>query len=425
MKFIFADALDMIDPNYDFVADRPAPGRLPYWSDKYPHEFFSRPPYDGVLISKGIVGDHNMPGKYTESQSMRFRRVGARKFLRLTSPRHRHLEIFGDCGAFSYVNAERPPFTTDELLNFYSDGGFTHGCSLDHIIFDFDSSLTEGMKGGTPSARERFDITQENARDFMKGAKALGREFMPLGVVQGWSPGSMARAARDLERMGFTYISIGGMVPLSSSSVHLCLKAIRAALKPKTKLHLLGFAKAEQISEFMNYGIASFDSTSPLIRAFKDARSNYFTRGEGRTLNYYTAIRIPHATENSRLKIKAKQGDVSQERLTELEANALNAVRDLDRGKLGVNRALKAVLTYSREFIWDSRRSAESNENKIERHGQDLKRTLNDRPWTKCSCQICQQAGVEVMIFRSSNRNKRRGFHNLSIYYDHFRRALQ
>lgn len=35
MKFIFADSLDFVDPNYDFVSDRNGPGRKPYWDDAY------------------------------------------------------------------------------------------------------------------------------------------------------------------------------------------------------------------------------------------------------------------------------------------------------------------------------------------------------------------------------------------------------
>jgi hypothetical protein len=56
-------------------------------------------PYDGVLVSRGIVGDHRVSGKYTEAQAMRFRRVGAPEFLRLNKPEFAHLSIFGDCGA--------------------------------------------------------------------------------------------------------------------------------------------------------------------------------------------------------------------------------------------------------------------------------------------------------------------------------------
>src|SRR2546430_3565008 len=103
----------------------------------------------------------------------------------------------------------------------------------------------------------------------------------------------MAVAARNLERMGYNYLALGGMVPLSSPAVHLCLQAMRSVIKRSTRLHILGFAKAEQISEFTGYGIASFDSTSPLIRAFKDARANYYAPGRNGSLRYFTAIRIP------------------------------------------------------------------------------------------------------------------------------------
>jgi hypothetical protein len=84
MNFIYADSLDYIDPAYDFEADRNPPGRRPYWDDLYPHEFMDSPPYNGVLVSRAIVGDGKVRGgKYTEAQAMRLRRAGARTFRRL------------------------------------------------------------------------------------------------------------------------------------------------------------------------------------------------------------------------------------------------------------------------------------------------------------------------------------------------------
>ena len=56
-----------------------------------------------------------------------------------------------------------PPYTPEDTVEFYDDGDFTHGCSVDHIIFDFDETLA-GMEGGTAEARRRFDITLENAQ---------------------------------------------------------------------------------------------------------------------------------------------------------------------------------------------------------------------------------------------------------------------
>ena len=39
--------------------------------------------------------------------------------------------------------------------------------------------------------------------------------------------------------------------------------------------------------------------------------------------------------------------------------------------------------------------------------------TLKDRYWEKCTCEVCKNIGIEVVVFRNSNRNRRRGFHNL------------
>jgi hypothetical protein len=87
-------------------------------------------------------------------------------------------------------------------------------------------------------------------------------------------------------------------VPLRADDIHRCLIAVRERIAPQTRLHLLGFAKAEQIDDFVKHRIESFDSISPLLRAFKDARSNYYVLTE-KGLDYYAAV--PQALENVRL----------------------------------------------------------------------------------------------------------------------------
>src|ERR1700744_755956 len=57
MKFIYADSMDYVDPDFDFKNDRNAEKRVAHRDDEYPHEFLARAPYDGVLVSRGIVGD--------------------------------------------------------------------------------------------------------------------------------------------------------------------------------------------------------------------------------------------------------------------------------------------------------------------------------------------------------------------------------
>lgn len=421
MKFIFADSLDYVDPAFDFIADRSPADRQPYWDDAYPHEILGYAPYDGVLVSKGIVGDHRVKGKYTASQARRFALVGVRKFLRLDKPEFAHLDIFGDCGAFTYVSESRPPYTPAEIAEFYDECGFTHGCSVDHIIFDFDAHGA-GLEGGSSDAKDRFEITLENADIFRREALGMGAHFTALGVVQGWSPGSMAEAARRLVGMGYQYLALGGMVPLKSPEIKQCLAAIREVVPSSTRLHILGFAKAEDIDSFHSFDIASFDTTSPLIRAFKDAKQNYYLPGEGLGLRYYTSIRVPQAIENPRLQRAVKRGVFRSEDLLAMESAALISLRAFDRGEADLGETLHNVLVYSAALVEEKPYEDCRESIGMLRLGERYRETLAAKPWKECSCSICEHASIDVIIFRGSNRNKRRGIHNLSVYKNHIER---
>lgn len=414
MKFIFADSLDMVDPNFDFINDRFSKGREVYWDDVYPHEILKAPPYDGMLVSRGIVGDKGVAGKYSSPQAMRFKREGARAFLRLNQPHLEHMNIFGDCGAFTYVKHDVPPYTPADTAEFYDTCGFTHGCSVDHIIFDFDDTLI-GLAGGSQEARRRYDITLANAEGFLAEVKQ-SRPIMPLGVVQGWSPESMAEAARRLVAMGYSYLAVGGMVPLKSDQIKNCLRSIRDAIPPSIQIHVLGFAKADDIHEFLPFNISSFDTTSPLIRAFKDARANYWLANDDGKLDYFTAIRIPQSLENPRLMRMVKQGQALSEALVDLESEALTALRSYARRERKLEDCLQSVLEYSAVFSMGLPLKQVEGLPTIKVLESRYRETLGRRPWDECGCAICKQAGIEVVLFRGSNRNKRRGMHNLSVF---------
>jgi hypothetical protein len=421
MKFIFADSLDMVDPHYDFIADTMAKGRKPYWDDQYPHELLGFAPYDGILVSRGIVGGHQLKGKYTPGQAMRFTRVGARKFLRFNGA-YSEKDLFGDCGAFSYVKEDQPPYTAGDMVRFYAEGGFTHGCSVDHVIFDFEPRL-KGTTGGSADARRRFDITLENAGSFIREARELGSGFTPLGVVQGWSPGSMGEAASKLEKMGYDYLALGGMVPLKAESIHLSLQAVRDRVSPSMRLHILGFAKADQIHQFTKYGIASFDTTSPLLRAFKDGKANYYRLQTDGTLEYYAAIRVPQALENPRLLKAVKTGVLKQDELVELEGRALTALREFDRGQRSLRETVDVVVAYAKLLYPEDKRTEYSKT--LLQLREQTERTLENQPWKSCGCIVCSKVSIEVVIFRGNNRNRRRGFHNLGVFHKHIKEVLR
>ena len=418
MKFIYADAMDFVDPEFDFKNERNTKGRIVQWDDEYPHEFLDRAPYDGILVSRGVVGDVHRNGKYTLPQMMRFRREGARRFLRYSESSYPDSLLFGDCGSFTYRDEKLPPYTPADTLEFYADGGFTHGCSVDHIIFDFDEGKGRMREDMPQETLDRYDVTLQLAAEFYAQSKRLSH-FTPMGVVQGWSAPSMAWAASQLVHMGYDYLAVGGLVPLKLHQIHHALSAIRAAIPSRVRLHLLGFGKIENLAEFERYGVASFDTTSPLLRAFKDAVKNYFARDSEGVLSYYTAIRVPQARENNKLKAKARRGVLHQETALKLEIGALEAVRQNVVGELEIDQALDRILEYWKALNWREDHDEASQLRALIKQREIYRRTLSDRPWQNCPCRVCREGGVEALLFRNSNRNKRRGMHNLHVFYQH------
>ncbi|WP_321960075.1 tRNA-guanine transglycosylase DpdA [Paraburkholderia sp. J7] len=428
MKFLYSDTQDYVDPGYDFINDVNAPGRRRYWDDMYAHELMTPSPYDGLLVSMSAVrqaaGVANSKVRYSTAEEQRMLRDGVRKFLRYGGPKFKNAMVLGDCGAFAYANSKTPAYPPQEVVEFYSDAGFTHGVSPDHIIFD---CLTDNPPESAmaPGVIERFDITLANAEEFLRLTDAEDYPFEPLGAVQGWSPASMADAAVRLEKMGYRYLAIGGLVPLKVDVIKQVLHALRNAIKPETNIHLLGFAKADSIHQFTNFGITSFDSTSPLIRAFKDAKANYYMESPKGGLDYYAAIRIPQAIENPRLMQGIKRGIFSAEDLQKREQKALAALRKFDSGGGKATEALDAVMDYQQFLTLGDGLPIEKHAKELLKMRTLVERTLDEAPWKRCRCSICSKAGVDVIIFRSSNRNKRRGFHNLGVYHKHVQRTLE
>lgn len=423
MKFLFSDTMDFVDPNYDFIKDENAPNRKKYWDDRYAHEMMDSDPYDGLLVAmsalKSVPGSSISRTRYSTAEKQRFLREGARKFLRFDKEQHKNKIIMGDCGSFAYADLKKPAFEPWEVVEFYSQAQFTHGCHPDHIIFTFSKENPSRSELGRDIG-DRYDITIANAEDFLKITKQENESFEPIGVVQGWSPESMARAALTLERMGYKYLAIGGLVPLSTPDIHVIMRAIKKVLRKETKIHLLGFAKADSIHEFIKYGINSFDSTSPLIKAFKDKNRNfYMPTTDGVTLNYHTAIRIPQATENNKLVSAIKSGLLNANKLQTLETLALGSLRGFDKGLVSIDTAVENVINYQKCLILASEPDPMKREIKEARARSDLEKTLKSSPWKNCGCSICRTIGVDVIIFRASNRNKRRGFHNLAVYLEH------
>ena len=421
MKFFFPDSQDLVDPGFDFEKERWTENRDRQRDDFYAHEVFKRRAFDGLLVSKGIVDGFGETGsRYSISQRHRLLRNGVREFFRLDRAPY-SLPVIGDCGAFTYLSEPVPPYTVDEVIEFYSECRFDFGISVDHVILDFQAKWDADATLIPASVRERQEVTLALAAEFLKRHKAVKAPFEPMGVAQGWSPKSYARAVTALQKMGYRYVAMGGMVPLKTPEILLSLDAVARVRKAATKLHLLGVTRTEAIPRFAGFGVASFDSTSPLRQAFKDDRDNFYTLDRA-----YTAIRIPQTDGNATLQKLILSGVVDQAEARRLEKACLQAMRDFDAGRTTAQKTVKLLLEYetlARPHKSDS--AVSKRKGKVHENETVYMEVLKAKPWRDCPCEVCRALGHHVILFRGAERNRRRGFHNLFVFYRRLQRELR
>ena len=406
MKFFFPDSQDFVDPSFDFETETRSELRVRQRDDLYPHEVFSKTPYDGLLVSKAIVDGMGGVGRYTMAQRHRLYRVGIRKFMRIPP----EIKTMGDCGAFSYVNEETPAFTVTEILDFYSECGFDYGISLDHVILGFREKFDTALPGVDPvptAWRERQQLTLDLARDFLAEHGSREDTFNPMGVAQGWSPRSYAHSVQELQRMGYGIIALGGLVPLKTQEILSSLEMVNQIREPETQLHLLGVTRCGFMNEFSRMGVTSFDSTSPLRQAFKDDRDNYYTPDGN-----LPAIRVPQVAGNNKLKKRILSGEIEQSEAIRRERECLRALIDFDVGERSLRETVAKLIAYS--DLVGAKKAFSSRYEEI----------LEARPWKQCECEICQALGIHIIIFRGAERNRRRGFHNLYVFRQELNRHL-
>lgn len=405
MKFYFPDSQDLVDPSFDFVTERRNEDRIRQRDDLYAHEVFKAPPYDGMLVSKtSVEGTAGSTGRYTLGQQRRFLVEGVREFLRLP----KRLEVMGDCGAFTYVKEPEPPVTIEEVSRFYDECGFDYGASVDHVILDYKPEWDHNLPGIDPvpeECRDRQELTIQLARSFLKHCRKQKYKFEPLGVAQGWSPKSYSKAFSALQKMGYRYIALGGMVPLKSNEIMQVLEAVSPKLKPSTRLHLFGVTRLDHVKRFAAHGVISFDSTSPLRQAFKEDRDNYY----GKDRNY-AAIRVPQVDVNVKLKNRILSGEVSQAEAFRLERECLEALQKFDRRRFPRRDLVPLLIEY--QHLCGGTRNYTTEYDDL----------LRDRPWKECPCAVCRRLGIHVVVFRGAERNRRRGFHNVYMTYDRLKR---
>jgi hypothetical protein len=402
--YFLPDWDDLLDEHFDFGADQFSGASREARNDKHCCVLM-RPKRmcDGVVVSlaqhitsKGplrrIIG--------TEQNSL------APRNLRGLFGLEHDQSLFGDCGAFSYVNEDRPAVSVEQAVALYDLHGFDFGASVDHI--PVSNIVSEGIRIDLTRRQRlaRIRITKQNAEKFIELCKQRSVSFTPVGTVQGLDPESYAASVRFYHEIGYRHLAIGGLVPLHDTVVEAVVDEVMRAvgsLKPRPWVHLFGIFRPKLQSKFRQLRVDSFDSASYFRKAWLRSDQNYL----GCNGKWYAALRVP-MTADPRTRKRLEGSGVDFAVLQSQEADVLKKLAKFSRDEIGLNETLDAVIGYDECLTRTS--DARSMRAKYTR-------TLEDRPWEDCDCPFCKRLGVHILIFRGSNRNKRRGAHNTLMLY--------
>lgn len=378
----------------------------------YAHEVFGadKVPYDGMLVSLAQI--YTGKGTLSRLDEKKGEQTDLRNAMRVP----KRLLLFGDCGAFSYIIEDEPPFTAEEAARLYHRFGFDVAASVDHI--PLPEIIVENGKGELEKRvltikerRGRMDLTASNAEAFLAAHRKYRYRFVPIGVIQGLDVKSYVGYVHDYIDMGYKHIALGGLVPKTDSEILEICCAVRTAIQLRTRtekenvwLHLFGILRPKIQPIFRLLGVSSFDSASYLRKAWLRSDQNYLAADGNR---WYSTIRVPLSSTRRLIETAKKQG-ISEEDLGAMEQRCLVALNNFNGSRTAHQEVIESVNKYGPLL----ERRGEDN-HFVEKHDA----VLTDRPWEKCRCPVCRKIGIDVVVFRGTGRNKRRGFHNTWVFY--------
>ena len=404
-RYFLPDWDDLLDPKFDFVGDSFSGASRARRKDKHccvlmkPHRMS-----DGILLSLAQQGIQKGPLRRLEgTEPDALSRPPLRTHFGLSNDQY----LFGDCGAFSYVNEKEPTISAEQAVALYESYGFDFGASVDHIPVSVISRSGERVGLSERERHERVETTRENAQLFIESARQRKVGFNPVGTIQALAPEGYAQSVRDYYDLGYRHLAIGGLVPQGDKEIEETIKAVIQAadeLAERPWIHLFGIYRPKLQPLFRKLRVDSFDSATYFRKAWLRSDQNYLA-ADG---SWYAAIRVPMTRDPRTLKRLTRLG-ADVEKLETEERHALDLLCKYDRDEATIDDVLDAVLSYDAHLA----RSSETGSMR-----ERYRRTLAERPWRKCSCSFCDNSdGIHMLIFRGANRNKRRGAHNTLMLY--------
>ena len=409
--YFLPDWDDLLDPHFDFERDEFSGSTREGRGDKHCCILMQpKQMCDGILLSLAQQRTSKGPLRRLEgTEAGALSPLPLRKQFGLMDNQW----LFGDCGAFSYVNEDKPTISVDQAVALYELYDFNFGASVDHIPVKKINKNGETRVLSDEERQERVEITRTNAELFIKAVKDRKAQFNPVGTIQGIDPEQYADSVRHYYDLGYRHLALGGLVPKRDSEIERIARVVIDAadkLKERPWIHLFGIFRPGLQKLFTELKIDSFDSATYFRKAWLRSNQNYL----GTNGKWYAALRVPMTSDGrTRKRLVAANADIDQ--LEQEERNVLNLLCRYDRDEAHLNEVLDAVLSYDQHL-------ARSNETQSMR--EQYRRTLEERPWKQCDCTFCRDIGIHILIFRGANRNRRRGAHNTLMLYGDIQRQV-
>jgi hypothetical protein len=404
--YFLPDWDDFLDLNYDFKMDRFSAVSRSEREEVHMIKLFQPQRLcDGVLVSLAQhLGTKGLLRRVPIDDPYLLKPRSVREHFGLAANQW----AFGDCGAFSYVNEDKPSITIEQAVAVYDLYEFDLGASVDHIPIEEIVTEKGKRKLSVDERKGRVRLTKRNAEAFISLCRARGAGFIPVGVIQGLDAASFGRQVLEYVEMGYTHIGLGGLVPRQDAEIEEIVTEVSTkinSLKDRPWIHLLGVFRPKLQDKFRALNVNSFDSATYFRKAWLRSEQNYL----GADGNWYSAIRVP-PTSDPRTLIRLKESKLPEKEIKERERKAIESLHGYSNNSVSLKNCLAALLAYDR--LLDR---AEADRGDVE---HQYMKTLTARPWEKCQCTVCRSIGIHALVFRGYNRNKRRGAHNTLRLYE-------
>ena len=431
---------ERVDPGYDYdnevskydsIRERVANKICGY-------NFFKRDLADGILVSRSLLESSTNLTNEDGRWKVKTYNKDHWNILSYAKTQGLHLTSFADPGTFSHANKFVLPeylYDTTAMIDYYRDMQYDMAGSVDWPIIE---KVRVQQKTGSfkyveldeKTKNMRRELTIELAKDFKKCCDRRDLDFTPFGTIQGYDQKSYRLSMREILRLGYKYIAIGGLPSYSEQQVVELLPIFSEEIKRagyRPGIHLYGrFPSPRYVRFYLENFVTSFDNNSPFLAASRTACNYYHPEFA------YNNEQVP-VYDCFSIRIPAVRGPLLQ-RLKR---------KDEQSWSMGVDLCGKAFVSFVRvrkdpsdknisDFLDDydemneylqSARMNKVNKNRLKKDHDNAERALRSRLWEICECESCGMIGAHVMLTRGQ-RIPHTFLHNSYIQYKRFIKEL-